>query len=706
MGMHCASCAVRVQKKLQSIDGVLDASVNYANEQAFVRFDSEKVDASTIENEIKKTGYDFLLGKQDAQKLDARKNGEVRSLRISTVFGIVGSLFLMGAPMLSLPLFVQWIFATLVQFFVGARFFKGAWSGLLNKTTNMDTLVSLGTGITYVYSSWVFIFDPSAHMYFETASAILTFVSLGKWIELKAKRKTQSAIDALIQLQPSTITIIEDGNEKIVSIAEAVVGQTMSIRATEHFALDGEVIEGSASVDESMITGEPLPITVAVGSKVKSGTINLDGTVLVRITHDSSHSFLTQIITLMKEAQATSMPIQRLIDGVSAIFVPIVLVLAVATFGGWLFLGATMQTAMIYALAVIVIACPCALGLATPISLVVGIGKSAKKGVLIRSALSLEKANGITQIVFDKTGTITSGKPTVEDSFMRDDDEETLSIFSTLTHASTHPLSQATHTFIMGKNSSMPTLSSIEVLSGKGVQGMYNDHQYYFGRILPEISVPLVFEEKLSSWKAKGLTVSIGTRDDQIVLAFAFSDTVREEAKEAVLQLEKMGMQVTMLTGDHQDSAQKIADQVGIHSVIANVLPQEKDEKIVEMQKKGEHVCMTGDGINDAPALARANMSVAIGSGTDVAISASDVILLRNDLRLIPFVFKVSKATTQNIRENIIWAFGYNIVLIPVAMGLFSRWGISLTPMFAGLAMAFSSVSVVLNALRLQWRNL
>lgn len=735
-GMHCASCAAVVQRGLSKTDGVESASVNYANQQATVKFKSEKIGFKKIANVVSDLGYEAKFD-EEGSVAEAERLAELKDLKIK----VLVSFFLMVVLMLSmfpgLPDFFynHWFMlalATPIQFWAASKFYKSAFSSLKNKSANMDTLVVLGTSAAYFYSLFVTLAGNylrqnglDDHVYFEASGAIIFFVLLGKYLEIKAKGQTSNAIKKLIGLQPKTALAKQSKEvDQFVEIPidQVEVGMIIKIKPGERIPVDGLVMSGDSAVDESMITGESLPIQKNPGDSVIGGTVNNSGVLEIKAVNVGSQSFLAHVIDLVKQAQGSRPPIQKLVDQISAYFVPIIIVLAAITFVIWFVFGPEPKfvSALISMISVLIIACPCALGLATPTSLMVGVGRGANSGILIKDARALETAGKIKAMVFDKTGTLTIGKPKVQNRhFLTKQtdftESEVLDLVAAAESSSHHPLAGAIVDFAFSK---LPHLNQHDVKnfkdhSGKGIAATVDGKQIVVGtrefHISKKISLPKKALELESSWQQDSQSVVFASIEGRLVGVIGISDQPRPEAASIIRKLSKSGIESFMLTGDNDGVAQSIAKAVGIkpENVRARVLPGEKQAILNQIREKHQIVGMVGDGINDAPALALADVSFAMGGGSDIAINAADISLLQNNLSLVPKAISLSKATMINIWQNLFWAFAYNLTLIPVAMGaLYPFFGIKLSPILAGAAMAFSSVSVVLNSLRLKYINL
>ena len=735
-GMHCASCASIVERSLNKTPGVKQASVNFAAEKAYVTFDEGEVGVDGLIGAVKKAGYNAeVVDERDSEHEANKREKEIMGYRNRFLFSLALSLPMLYFMLLdffkwlpganSLPPYfaiVSLILATPVQFIAGAGFYKGAWSSLRMKTFNMDSLIAIGTSTAYFYSLIVFIsFAVSnqslvglsgakvSNMYFETAAFLITFVLLGKWLEARAKGKTSEAIKKLMGLQAKTARVIRDGVTVDIPVEDVVHGDIILVRPGEKIPVDGVITKGSSAVDESMVTGESLPVEKHVGDTVIGVTINKTGSFEFEATRVGSETMLAQIIRLIEDAQGSKAPIQGFADRISAYFVPAVLAIAVLTFGVWfLALNASLTYSLMAFTAVIVIACPCALGLATPTAIMVGTGKGAEYGILIKGGEPLEAAEKITAIVFDKTGTLTKGEPEVTDilTFNGFDEDDVLHISASLEKSSEHPLAEAVYNYAKDQSIHIDDVSEFNAIPGHGVQGEIQGQRYYFGnRKLATDVVGLELDgvnRKISRLEEQGKTVMILSSSEKIMGAVAVADTVKETSREAVSKLQDMGIDIYMITGDNLRTANAIARELGITNVLAEVLPEDKASEVKKLQEIGQKVAMVGDGINDAPALAQADLGVAMGSGTDVAMETGGVVMVKNDLRDVVTAKQLSHETFGKVRQNMFFALFYNIMGIPIAAGVFAGLGITLRPELAGLAMVLSSVSVVSNSLLLR----
>ncbi len=737
-GMHCSSCAGIIERSLKKVSGVSQANVNFAAEKASIIYNENLSSVDDLILAVKKAGYKATLVNTADTEFDTRKrqkelNSLWRNFRISLVLSLPMLYFMLldffgwlpGAKSFP-PYFgiISLILATPVQFIIGAGFYRGMWSSLKMRTFNMDSLIAIGTSTAYLYSLVNFINYVLTNnsfiglngvkipdLYFETAAFLITFVLLGKWLEASAKGKTSDAIKKLMGLQAKTARVIRNGVTQDISIDEVVNGDTILVRPGEKVPVDGKITKGSSAVDESMITGESLPVEKNIGDMVVGATINKTGSFEFTATRVGSETTLAQIIRLIEEAQGSKAPIQAFADRISSWFVPAVIGLAILTFLIWYFvLGATLAFALMAFTAVIVIACPCALGLATPTAIMVGTGKGAEQGILIKGGEPLEIACKINTIVFDKTGTLTHGKPVVTDviSFSGSHDEdEIMMIAGSLEKSSEHPLAEAIYNYANEESIDLNDVDNFKAIPGHGVEGTINQVKYFFGnrKLMTDIVGLEInkIDRKLSRLEEQGKTAMILATEKEILGTVAVADTVKETSKAAVSKLIAMGIQVYMITGDNQRTAKAIASQVGITNVLSEVLPEDKANEVKKLQSGGKKVAMVGDGINDAPALAQADLGIAMGSGTDVAMEAGGIVIIKNDLNDVVTAIELSKETMGKIRQNMFFALFYNIIGIPIAARVFISFGLVLKPELAGLAMAFSSISVVTNSLLLRY---
>ncbi len=735
-GMTCANCAATVTRALKKVPGVLNAEVNYATERATVRLAAGTVQTSDLVAAVEKAGYGVVLTEDEDELEDAEAAAraaelkhQYRRLLVGVVFTVPLFLISMLRDMDILGMwaheswvnYLLWALATPVQFYVGWDYYVGAYKALRNKTANMDVLVALGSSAAYFYSIPIVMgyHGLGMHLYFETAAVIITLIVVGKVLEARAKGKTSEAIKALIGLQPKTARVVRNGVELDIPISQVRVGDTVIVRPGEKIPVDGVVVEGTSTVDESMITGESLPVQKTEGDSVTGATINKNGLLQFQATRVGRETVLAQIIKLVEQAQGSQAPIQRVVDRVSAVFVPIVIVLALGTFGIWYAATGDFTDGLVRTIAVLVIACPCAMGLATPTAIMVGIGKGASHGILFKNSDALQRANKMQAIILDKTGTLTRGEPAVTDIIVskswNGSENDLLTMAASLERGSEHPLGEAIVRAAESKALSLSSPQQFEAVTGKGVMGQVAGQKILLGNLalLNANQVSLNGLEpdaqRLQNDAKTAMWVAI---ENQAVGLIAVADTIKEGSQDAVQQMKAQGLQVVMMTGDNRATAEAIAREVGIDRVFAEVLPEDKANKVKALQDEGLVVGMVGDGINDAPALAQADVGMAIGTGTDIAMETADVTLMRGDLRSIPQAIKLSHITMRTIWENLFWAFGYNVILIPVAAGALALVSFApeflqeLNPMLAAFAMAFSSVSVVTNSLRLRSERL
>lgn len=712
-GMTCANCSARVEKELKATEGVLEANVNLATEKATVQFD-DTLSAENLIQRVEAIGYGAILfDEAHKQKIEQEKVAYLKKMKRDLIISAVLTAPLMIAMIamllgshaawvhfLHLPL-VQLILVTPVQFGVGMRFYRGAYHALKTKAPNMDVLVAMGTTAAFALSVYNGFFNPhNSDLYFESSGMIITLILLGKYLEQKAKTKTSEAIKQLMSLQAKTAMVIVDGTEKEVPIEEVQVGDLLRVRPGEQIPVDGKIFVGQTTIDESMLTGESLPVDKTVDDQVFGGTVNTTGSIQFNATQVGSMTILSRIIRMVEDAQGEKAPIQQIADKISKVFVPTVLGIALITLVATGILTGDWQQAIVHSVAVLVIACPCALGLATPTAIMVGTGLGAKSGILIKGGGALEKIAHLTTVVLDKTGTITEGKPVVADfeSF----DPQALALLTSLEQYSEHPLAKAIYHYGKDQVALLP-VDKFESLTGQGVTGIINGISYFVGskRGLNErkISFP---QERVLALEAEGKTVMFLTDQEKIVAMISVTDQVKASSKAAIAALHQLGINVKMLTGDNPQTARYIGAQVGLpaEDIVAEVLPEDKAQVVKALQSKGESVGMVGDGINDAPALALADIGIAMGSGTDIAMETADITLMNSDLLSVEKSIRLSKLTLRKIKQNLFWAFLYNVIGIP-----FAAFGF-LSPIIAGGAMAFSSVSVLLNSLSLNQKKL
>jgi len=729
-GMSCASCANAVEKALNKNNDI-NASVNFATEKLNIEYDEKKYNFDKIREIVESAGYGLAEDMTEDKKVELyqEKITSLKNRLILAVIFVVPLLYISMGHMLGavLPEFlnpkVNPLNFALAQFvltlpiiYAGRDFFSHGFKNLVRKSPTMDSLIAIGSTAAVLYGIYatfgIVIVDPEAHMdlYYESAGAIITLILFGKLLEAKTKGQTSSAIKKLIGLQPKKAKIIENGAEKEVLIGNLKVGDIVIVKPGEKIAVDGRIVEGATSVDESMLTGESLPVSKKVGDKVVGGSINKNGSIRFEATEIGKNTVLSQIIKLVEEAQGSKAPISRMADIVSAYFVPIVIGIAIITGTAWFLSGSGLVTAVSFFIAVLVIACPCALGLATPTSIMVGTGKGAENGIIIKSGEALETAYKIKTVVFDKTGTITKGKPILTNliAYGKYNENELLKIAASVENDSEHPLAEAIVNKAKEKNIEIKPYEKFRAMPGYGIRATFEGKEVQIGnrKLMENRKINVEISQKdYDILLNEGKTPMYISIDNELAGLVAVADVIKETSKEAIEKLKKMGIKTVMLTGDNEKTAKFIAKQVGIDDVISEVLPYQKSQKVKELQEKDEFVAMVGDGINDSPALAQANVGIAIGNGTDVAIESADIVLIRNDLRDVAGSIALSKATITNIKENLFWAFFYNVLGIPFAAGIFYAFfnGPKLDPMIAAFAMSFSSVSVLGNALRLKF---
>ncbi len=725
-GMHCASCANILTKALQKVPGVSSATVNYATQKASVDFDEAKAQEQDLIKAIESKGYgaqryDEKISTHDHMKHSQEK--ELYHLKLKLWISIVLSLpalligmFFMedGALFVGYEIayaeFILFLLTTPVQFYVGSSFYKGTWMGLKNKSANMDTLIALGTSAAYFYSLYIILFG-MGNQYFEISAVLITLVLLGKYLEAKATGKTSEAISKLMKLGAKIATILRNKKEIQISIDDVKVGDLVIVKPGEKIPVDGIIVEGNSSVDESLVTGESMPSEKKVGDLVIGSTINKQGNFVFKATKVGSQTTLSQIVKLIEDAQAKKAPIQRFADMISAYFVPIVIVISIFTFVGWYFIAnSQLSFALVASVAVLVIACPCALGLATPTAIMVGTGLGAQKGILIKGGDALESAHKVKFVIFDKTGTITKGKPEVTDivAMQSVSKNKVLQVAASIEKKSEHPLSQAIVNKAIKEKLSFSKVSSFKAITGLGVEGKIGAIKYLIGNatLMQKNKISIKDAISFTTLEEEGKTAMFVAQGKKLLGIIAVADEIKEDSKIAVDFLKKMKIVPYMITGDNKRTAAAIAKKVGIERFFAQVLPEDKAKHVKELQRKG-FVAMVGDGINDAPALAQANIGIAMGSGTDVAMESGNIVLMRNSLVDVPRAIRLSRLTMRKIKQNMFWALVYNILGIPIAAGILYPWtGWLLSPIIAGGAMAASSVSVVTNSLLLKRRKL
>ena len=727
-GMHCASCVRIIERALTKTAGVENAVVNLATEKATVTFDPEICKEDQIVSAVADVGYKVStedeLTSQDQEKIEKAK--EIKKLKNKVIVSLLlGTLILWGsfpgiintAPALLKNFYFQMLLATPVQFWAGWEFYKATIPALKHRTANMDTLVALGTTVAYGYSAFVTFFPKvvmglgiEAMPYFDVATIVIGLILLGRYFEAKAKAGTSEAIKKLIGLQAKTARVLKNGKEIDVPISEVAIGDVIRVRPGEKIPVDGQIISGESSIDESMITGESIPVDKTKGDTVIGSTINKSGTFTYKATKVGQDTMLAQIIKLVQEAQGSKAPIQRLADLISSYFVPVVIMLAILTFVVWYLLGPTpaLLFALLNTVAVLIIACPCAMGLATPTAIMVGTGLGAEKGILIKDAESLEIAHKVNTIIFDKTGTLTKGKPEVTDiiAVNQKDEEELLTIAGSIEKGSEHSLAEAIVKKAEDEKIKFMSVTKFKAVAGQGVEGVVGKKQIVFGnrKLMKRENISVSsYLRQIEKLESEGKTVMMLGINKKLLGLIAVADTIKESAQAAVQALHNKKIEVVMITGDNQRTANAIASKLGIKRVLSEVLPDQKEAEVRKVQSEGKVVAMVGDGINDAPALAAADIGIAMGTGTDVAIEAADITLVNKDLRSVATAIDLSKKTMRTIKMNLFWAFAYNVLLIPVAMGiLYPFFGLLLSPIFASVAMASSSISVVSNSLLLK----
>jgi P-type Cu2+ transporter len=729
LNMSCASCASSSQSILENTPGVVNVAVNYANATAQVEYVPTITDPQKLKAALQSIGYDLMIDESDAakdeleevhrKKFEALKRRTIGSLLLSLPLVVIG-MFFMDMPYAN---YIMWALATPVVLLFGKQFFIGAWKQARHRSANMDTLVALSTGVAYLFSVFNTLFPQywqnqglHAHVYFETAAVVIAFILLGKMLEEKAKGNTSSAIKKLMGLQPKTVTVVHHGGHQMeIPIATVKVGDTLLVKPGEKIAVDGLVSTGTSFVDESMISGEPVPVEKKSGDKVFAGTINQKGSFQFRAEKVGGDTVLAQIIKMVQEAQGSKAPVQKLVDKIAGIFVPIVILVAILSLIAWIVLGGEngFTQGLLALVTVLVIACPCALGLATPTAIMAGVGKGAEAGILIKDAESLELTKKVDAIILDKTGTITEGKPEVVVVQWASGAavKELSNLLLSIEEKSEHPLAEAVVRYFNQKNSQSLPLDSFESITGKGVTVSHAGKTYFLGSPAllktENIKIESALQQAANEWLEKAQTV-IWLADDQFALAaIGIADKIKQTSIEAVKELQAAGIDVYMLTGDNTYTAKAIAEQVGIKHYKAEVLPPEKADFVKSLQQKGKVVAMVGDGINDSNALAQADVSIAMGKGSDIAMDVAKMTIISSDLSRIPKAIRLSKKTVTTIKQNLFWAFIYNVIGIPIAAGvLYPFTGFLLNPMIAGAAMALSSVSVVTNSLRLKWVQL
>ena len=765
-GMHCASCSSIIEKTFKKIPGVQSAEVNYGTEKAKVSFDPSKTNPYDLSKHIEPFGYSLEIAATAEEmgmsadehaahlglnqshlhqdfggQAKKEKHAEVADMKIKVISAIpiaIFAAFVMGWDILAEYGFVSEmgyvvkeffhhllpLFATYILFVVGKPYLLGFYRFLRYGKANMDTLIGIGTTAAFLYSFAVTALEETLrpfinvdYQYYDVTIVVITFIALGKYLEARSKIKTGDAIEKLLNLQAKTALVIREGKETEISVGDVQHGDLIIVKPGAKIPVDGVITDGSSFVDESMVTGEPMPAQKKIGDSVVSGTINTSGSFIFKATKVGSETLLAQIIQMVEEAQGSKAPIQALADKISSVFVPIVLGIAFLSLGAWLIIGSqylgfsqALSFGLVSFVGILVIACPCALGLATPTAIIVGVGKGAKEGILIKDAATLEKLHKVNTVVVDKTGTITKGKPTLVDiqNFLNQKDEELISILASLEKKSEHPIAHAIVNYAQEKNILSSEATNFEGIQGKGLKGKINGTEYFVGNAKLISDLKVSFDAtRLNVFTSQGKTPVILATSEKVLGFVMVADEIKAESIEAIKNLHKLGIKVVMLTGDDEKAAKYIGSLVGIDDVVAHVLPQDKLEKIKELQSQGRVGAMAGDGVNDAPALAQADVGIAMGTGTDVAIESAGITLLGGDISKLVKAIKLSKITMRGIKQNLFWAFIYNIVGIPLAAGaLYPLFGWLLNPVFAGFAMAMSSVSVVSNSLRIKSKKL
>lgn len=712
-GMTCAACSTRIEKVIGKMEGVESVQVNLPLEKGTIRFQKGIISELDIVNKMNNIGFEASLVKEESEPKD-NKDEEIKKQKRTFFIALIFSLPLlltmidhfypqaMLLPHWFMNGYLQWLLATPVQFYAGWQFYKGAYVTVKNKSANMDVLVAMGTSAAYFYSVWL-VFQGEVYLFFETSAIIITLILLGKLLEMKAKGRTSEAIKKMLNLQAKKATVLRDGEEIELPVEAVEINDILVVKPGDKIAVDGVIVEGYSTIDESMLTGESIPVDKQKGDPVIGATMNIHGSFKMKATKVGKETALAQIIKIVEQAQGSKAPIQRLVDVISGYFVPAAVVIAIFSFVLWYFiLGYSFQVALIHFTAVLVIACPCALGLATPTSIMVGTGKGAEHGILFKGGEQLESAHKANAVIFDKTGTITEGKPTLTKviTYGNWDEDDVLQLAASLEQSSEHPLGVAIVIAAKERNLPLYTAENFGAIPGKGLSGTVNNRELYVGtrRLMKEMGMSFEqkHEEQMIALEEQGNTAMLVSVEKEIVAIIGVADKVKDTSKDAIRLLKKMGLELLMVTGDNKRTAEAIARQVGIEQVFSEVLPEEKAYKVKELQKKGKKVIMVGDGINDAPALAVADIGMAIGTGADVAIETADITLIRGDIVAVAQAIRMSRLTMRNIKQNLFWAFIYNSIGLPIAAaGLLAPW-------IAGAAMAFSSVSVVSNALRLK----
>lgn len=738
-GMHCASCATIITKKLSTTPNINSVSVNYANEKIIINYDDKKISIDQISNTINELGYSLL--KPDGKYIHRNQNNEIDQIKqkVEFVIPVTLAIFIFmlwdvfanlfsNIPNLPLPMTffntVNMVLATITLFWLGKPYLLAIIRFLQHGVANMDTLIGIGTLVAYGYSAVITLFpfittrlQIPEYTYFDITIVVIGFITLGKYLEIISKKKTGDSIEKLLNLQAKTALIIRNQKEVEVPVEDVKPNDLIIIKPGSKIPVDGILVDGYSFVDESMITGESMPVQKNIGDKVIAGTINNNGSFIFKATKVGSETVLAKIIAMVEEAQNSKAPIQSLADKISAIFVPTIIVIALLTLGLWLFVGTyfigfsqALSLGLVSFIGVMVIACPCALGLATPTAIMVGIGKGAREGILIKDASSLEKLHKINTIVIDKTGTITKGKPTVTEiiTLSQLNQREIVSVVASIEKKSEHPIAQAITKYAQENNIPLSEINDFENFQGKGIKARINTETYFIGNVKFINELGFDFDNQIiSNFTVRGRTPVLLASKNTLLGIIIVADEIKAEAKKAIADLRNLNIKVIMLSGDNEATARQIANEVGIDNVFGNLLPQDKLKKLQSLQQVGCTVAMVGDGINDAPALAQADVGVAMGTGTDVAIESAGITLLKGDISKIVKAIRLSKITLAGIKQNLFWAFIYNLIGIPLAAGLFyPLFGWTLNPVFAGIAMAMSSVSVVTNSLRIKTKKI
>ena len=724
-GMTCASCAVSLESYLKPVEGVIQVSVNYPNQSVALEYDSETVSIEKLRQKAEEIGYTILTGevKETQKSFEEIEEKRLKNLKSKLIFSAVFSIpvFIMAMFFMGRIPYENWIMMLLsvpVLFWSGSEFFVLAWNKLKHFSTNMNTLVALSTGTAFIFSVFNTVYPQYflrrgviPHVYYESAVIIITLILLGRYLEEKAKSKTSSAIKKLMGLKPKEVTVIRNGEEQIITLDEIQKGELIILKPGDKVPVDGTVKKGESFIDESMISGEPIPLSKTKGDKVFAGTINQKGALRILAEKVGNETLLSHIIQLVEQAQASKPTIQKLVDKIAGIFVPIVIGLSILTFIIWYTIGPepSFTYALLTLIAVLIIACPCALGLATPTALMVGIGKGAQQGILIKDAQALETAFKIDTLILDKTGTITEGKPKVTDLIWSDeaDSMQFGKVLLAIESQSEHPIAEAIVKHLKNDNFSPILTDFFESLTGMGTKASFEQKTYIVGneRLMHanQINISNTLSQRAEVLKSEAKTVVYFSVGNEVEAIVAVADQVKTSAHSAIQQIQEMGINIYMLTGDNEQTASVIATQVGIENFKANVMPPDKGDFIKELQAKGKIVAMAGDGVNDSHALAQSDVGIAMGSGTDIAMESAGITLMNSDLKQIAKAIKLSKATMHTIRQNLFWAFIYNLIAIPIAAGaLYPLNGFLLNPMIAGAAMSMSSISVLTNSLRLR----